>query len=107
MITVTSRERPSTTDPFELNYRNADTAVMEHRAKRLHLRHDAWGELGARRIRIKARGARETGTLLRFLVEAHLCHQTSALHVEVEDDTERELVRGVGLPDHVFREGVP
>ena len=51
MITVTSRERPSSRDPFELNHRNADLAVMEHRAKRLHLGHDTWGEFGARRIK--------------------------------------------------------
>ncbi len=69
MITVTSRERPSSRDVFELNHRNADLAVLEHRAKRLHLTHDTWGELGARRIKITAHGARQVGTLLRFLVD--------------------------------------
>ena len=80
---------------------------MEHRAKRLHLAHDTWGELGARRIKITARGPCETGTLLRFLVEAHQGYQTFGLRVEVEDDTERELVRGIGLPDYVFLEELP
>ena len=107
MITVTSRERPASRDPFELNHRNADLAVMEHRAKRLHLGHDTWGEFGARRIKIEARGAKEVGTLLRFLVEAHQSYQTCSLRVEVEDDTERELVRGIGLPDYVFLEELP
>ncbi len=106
MITVITRERPFSSDPFELSHRNADTAVMEHRAKRLHLTHDAWGELGATRIRIRAHGAREVGHLLRFLVEAHLCPQTAALHIKVEDKTERELVLGVGLPEYVFREEI-
>lgn len=104
MITVTSRERPASRDPMELSHRNADTAVLEYRAKRLHLTHSTWGELGAQRIRVEAHGAREVGKLLRFLVEAHQSHQSAALRVQVEDKTERELVLGVGLPEYVFRE---
>ena len=102
MITVTSRPQPATRDPMELNHRNAEIGVLEHRAKRLFCNYSTWGELGASRIKVVARTPTETGKLFRYLVEADLSHQSSRLYVETETEDERQIVRGLGLPDLVF-----
>lgn len=104
MITVTSRAKPATYDPMELSHRHSQIGVLEHRAKRLFSNYTTWGELGATQIKLVARTAAETGKLLRFLVEADLSHEASLLYVEPNTEAEREMIRGLGLPDLVFTE---
>ncbi|MGF1473145.1 MAG: hypothetical protein ACFB50_15585 [Rubrobacteraceae bacterium] len=104
MITVTSRQQPATRDPMELNHRNAQIAVLEWRAQRLFCSYSTWGELGATRVKVVARTPAETGRLFRYLVEADLSHDSSLLYVEVEAEDERQMIRGLGLPELVFQE---
>lgn len=104
MITVTTREQPATRGPMELSHRHAQMGVLEHRAKRLFCDYTtSWGELGAARVKLVARDPRRTGALARFLVEAHLSHQSALLFIETDTDDERQTILGLGLPPCVFQ----